>query len=216
MVGSGRTRCPHFFGALAHQPEHTVRQKAVRDLCTLYVLTGLRLNEGATLRWEHVDLKRKTITIAGEQAKNHQKHELPIGDWLTNLLTRYQEANAALPARKRSRYVFASENKAGHLKDFGDVIEGIGKAAGLDCSPHDLRRTFLTITNNHFKGLSAYTIKRLVNHATDSADVTAGYIIQDAETLREPMQQVETFILRAAGVLDSAPVIELASARKAG
>lgn len=205
---------PAFFGALQHQPDHTERQKAVRDLCALYVLTGLRLNEAAGLRWEHVDLKRKTITISGDRAKNHHKHELPIGDWLAAMLTHYHEQNATLPPRKHSAYVFASENKAGHLKDFDDAIKGICKAADIDFTPHDLRRTFLTITNNHVKGLSAYTIKRLVNHATDSADVTAGYIVLDAEALRDPMQQVETFILRAAGIIEAAPVVDISTARK--
>lgn len=203
-----------FFAALAYQPHHTERQRAVRDLCSLYVLTGLRLNEGAALRWDGVDLQRKTITIAGDRVKNHQKHELPIGEWLAAMLARYKQANDAKPVHEQSAYVFAAGNKAGHLKDFADVVEGIGQTAGLVFTPHDLRRTFVTITNNHVKGLSAYTIKRLMNHATDSTDVTAGYIVLDAEALREPMQQIEDFILRAGGVSPTAPVIDIRTGQR--
>lgn len=205
---------PAFFAALKHQPQHTERQKSVRDLCALYVLTGLRLSEGAALRWEDVDLQRRTITITSDRAKNHHKHELPVGTWLAAMLARYKQANDTRPAGERSAYVFAATNKAGHLKDFADVVESIAQAAGLVFTPHDLRRTFVTITNNHVKGLSAYTIKRLMNHSTDSADVTAGYIVLDAEALRDPMQQIEDFILRAGGVSSTAPVIDIRTGQR--
>jgi integrase len=203
-----------FFAALKQQPHHTERQKAVRDLCALYVLTGVRLNEGASLRWDLIDLKRKTLTIASERAKNHNKLELPLGEWLSGMLSRRHAANEGQPTEKRSGYVFPSGNKVGHLKDFADVLQGIATESGLSFTPHDLRRTFLTITNNHVKGLSAYTIKRLVNHAVDDTDVTAGYIVLDAEALREPMQQVESFMLKSAGVIQPAEVIDIRQAIK--
>lgn len=185
-----------FFRELQHQPYHTDRQKKVRDLCALFVLTGLRLNEGASLRWQDVDLERKVITVPAERAKNHKKHELPIGNWLASLLGRYTQANAALPEDARSEYVFSSTNRVGYLKDFHPVIREISKQAGVDFTPHDLRRTFITIVNSQIKGLSAYTIKRLLNHAIDSNDVTAGYIINDVESLREPMQQLEDILIQ--------------------
>jgi hypothetical protein len=38
--------------------------------------------------------------------------------------------------------------------------------------------------------ISAYALKRLVNHKMTNDDVTAGYIISDGERLRKPMQQI--------------------------
>lgn len=182
----------------------------------MYVLTGLRLQEAAGLRWVDVDLQRKAITITGERAKNHKKHELPIGNWLALLLQRYQDHRESLPAESRSPYVFPGKDNTCHIGRFDAAVAIICKDSDISFTIHDLRRTFITIANNYIKGLSAYTIKRLVNHATDSSDVTAGYIIQDAETLREPMQQVENFILRAAGVIETAMVTDIGEVRKAG
>lgn len=59
--------------------------------------------------------------------------------------------------------------------------------------------------------MSAYTVKRLMNHSS-GGDVTAGYIQHPVETLREPMEMVERFVLRSAGMLESAPVLEMRKA----
>jgi hypothetical protein len=59
--------------------------------------------------------------------------------------------------------------------------------------------------------ISAYTLKRLLNHK-DKRDVTAGYIVLNVERLREPMQRIAIFILRAAGVEDSGRVVDMTSA----
>jgi integrase len=62
---------------------------------------------------------------------------------------------------------------------------------------HDLRRTFITIAEG--LDIPAYALKRLLNHKI-SHDVTGGYVIADAERLREPMQKVTDFILKTANV----------------
>ena len=59
---------------------------------------------------------------------------------------------------------------------------------------HDLRRTFITAAER--LDISAYAIKRLVNHKMAN-DVTAGYIVSDVERLRKPAQRVCDFFLRA-------------------
>jgi len=54
--------------------------------------------------------------------------------------------------------------------------------------------------------IPAYALKRLLNHA-NGADVTAGYIVANVERLREPMQKITDFVLKAAGLKDSAEII---------
>jgi hypothetical protein len=45
-------------------------------------------------------------------------------------------------------------------------------------------------------------LKRLLNHrVTNSADVTAGYVVQSAEELKEPARVVEQAILKHAGLM---------------
>jgi hypothetical protein len=69
-----------------------------------------------------------------------------------------------------------------------------------------LRRTFATIAES--LDIPAYALKRLLNHKM-SGDVTAGYVIQDVERLRAPMQSITDFILKAAGAIPSAEVIPI-------
>ncbi len=63
-------------------------------------------------------------------------------------------------------------------------------------TPHDLRRTFITVAES--LDISAYAAKRLVNHKM-SGDVTAGYIIADVELLRDPMQKITDHLLKCIG-----------------
>jgi hypothetical protein len=67
------------------------------------------------------------------------------------------------------------------------VVEEIGFSFTI----HDLRRTFITIAES--LDISAYAVKRLVNHKMNS-DVTAGYIMNDVERLRKPMQQISDYL----------------------
>lgn len=60
-----------------------------------------------------------------------------------------------------------------------------------------MRRTFITVAES--LDISAYALKRLLNHKM-SNDVTAGYIIKDAERLRDPMQRITDHLLKLAGV----------------
>jgi hypothetical protein len=80
------------------------------------------------------------------------------------------------------------------------------KASGVDFRLHDLRRTFVTVADS--LEMSPYAIKRLVNHKT-SSDVTAGYIGNDVERLRGPVQRVTDYLLRATGVRGSAEIIPI-------
>ena len=71
---------------------------------------------------------------------------------------------------------------------------------------HDLRRTFATIAES--LDISTYAVKRLLNHSVNQNDVTSGCIVTDVERLRKPMQQIEDFILAAAGELKSPKAIK--------
>jgi hypothetical protein len=68
------------------------------------------------------------------------------------------------------------------------------------------RRTFVTIAEG--LDVPAYALKRLLNHAMTN-DVTAGYIITDVERLRAPMEKIHDFMLKAADIRASAPILQL-------
>ncbi len=64
--------------------------------------------------------------------------------------------------------------------------------SGVEFTPHDLRRTFVTIAES--LDIPAYALKRFMNHKSNG-DVTAGYIVLSVERLRKPMQAITDHIL---------------------
>lgn len=193
-----------FMGALTYAQSETEQSRATKDLCALLIMTGLREQEGCSLRWEDVDLERRLFTV--RNTKNHLDHTLPIGPWLASRLGA-RRAVAGL-----SPFVFPADTATGHLMYHRKQVMAICKASGVEFRLHDLRRTFASIVNHHLeRSLSQYTIKRLLNHST-GGDVTAGYIQHSVETLRGPMEMVENFVLRTAGIVRTSTVVGMAKA----
>jgi len=190
-----------------------------RDWLLLLMFTGLRRMEGATLTWDRVDFVSKTLTVS--ETKNGEVHTLPLPQHLHDMLKARKEAAEEEAARqkaagketaKESPFVFPWPSvKEGHIIYPVRYIEEIQAASGVMFSPHDLRRTFITTAES--LDLSAYAVKRLVNHKT--SDVTEGYIIVNVERLRRPMEQIADFLLSAAGVKPKAQVISLDESRAA-
>ncbi len=92
-----------------------------------------------------------------------------------------------------SEYVFAGEGKAGYLIEPRCQVKKVIELSGVAFTLHDLRRTFITIAESI--DISAYALKRLVNHKMTN-DVTAGYIVSDVERLRKPMDQIAAQLLQ--------------------
>lgn len=178
------------------------RDCAVADWLLVSVLTGLRRNEGLGLKWADVDLVSKTLTV--RDTKNRSDHTLPLSDYLLGLLQARRDADP------EALYVFGSYGEEGHLVDPRKPLVKIAKDSDVPFTPHDLRRTFITIAES--LDIPAYALKRLLNHKMRN-DITAGYIITDVERLRKPMQQVTDFILRSAGLKPTATVTDLAGER---
>ena len=171
----------------------------IADYLELLLFTGLRRQEAATLTWDQVDLKERSLTIP--DPKNHEPLVLPLSDYVYALLKRRREH-----ARAKSPYVFPGTGKQGHLVEPKRAINKVKAVSALDFTLHDLRRTFVSTAES--LDIAPYAIKRLVNHKMTN-DVTAGYIVSDLERLRKPMQKVTDFLLRAMGVTESAHIIDL-------
>jgi integrase len=180
--------------------------ETVRDYLIFLVLTGLRRNEAAKLRWDQVDLQGRFFTVL--DTKNKQPHTLPLSDYLYDMLAaRSQHAT-------KSEYVFPGPGKGGYLVEPKKQVTKVIEQSGVTFILHDLRRTFATAVNKLEDRLTYYSIKRLLNHKVK--DVTGGYIQIDVESLRQPMQQVTDYILKAAGIKESADVIEIQAGKQAG
>lgn len=193
-----------FLETLALATDDHGQRRDVKDLCVLLLLTGLREQEGCGLRWADVDLDRRLLTVRA--TKNGKDHTLPIGRWLASRIAERR------PLTGKSPFVFPADNAKGHLLYHRKDVLALVRVSGVDFRLHDLRRTFASIVNHHLeRSLSAYTIKRLMNHSSGN-DVTAGYIQHPIEMLREPMEMVENFVLRSAGLQTRAAITALRKA----
>jgi len=175
----------------------TGRSAALRDYFLLILFTGLRREEAASIKWDQVDLKARTLTIT--DTKNRLAHVLPLSDFLYNLLSSRHTESA-------TEFVFPSDSKAGYIIEPRKVMEKIIQKSGVTFTLHDLRRTFITIAES--LDIPAYALKRLLNHKT-SQDVTAGYIVMDVERLRMPMQMVSDHLLKLMGIKLGGEVINI-------
>lgn len=174
-----------------------LQSEVLRDYLMLIILTGLRRQEGATLRWDQVDLNAKTLTVL--DTKNHESHTLPLSSYLYELL-------ASRSPKRINEYVFPGTGAAGHIIEPRKQMTNVTKLSGIHFTVHDLRRTFITIAEG--LDISAYALKRLMNHKMNG-DITAGYIVTDVERLRTPMQQITDYFLRCMGVQPSATLIAI-------
>lgn len=199
-----RAQLKPWFRAVLTEPESgRDYMKDARDYLQLVMLTGMRRMEALTLRWQDVNIEAKHFTI--RDPKNHEDLTLPMSDYLHAIfLRRHAERKA------RAAYVFPGTGEAGHLEEPKKAVAKVVKESGVSFTLHDLRRTFITVAES--LDISAYTIKRLVNHKQRS-DVTAGYIGHDVERLRVAMQTITDKILEWAEVRPAHEVIDLSEAR---
>jgi integrase len=180
---------PAWFKAVNDLPtlSNGINREAVKDYLLLLIFTGLRREEGLALQWHDVDFKARTLTIP--DPKNRQAHTLPLSTFLYELLKSRSNNNL-----EKNPFVFAGRGIKGYMDDPNKQMKLVIEASGVSFTPHDLRRTFITVAES--LDISAYALKRLANHKMTN-DVTAGYIIGDAERLREPMQRITDYLLAA-------------------
>lgn len=188
-------------------PELTGTQ---RDLTLFLLCTTLRWSSAAGLRWSEIDFKAKTITVPDDRMKGKLEHTLPLGPEMMGMLKDRQKA------ARSAEFVFPGlpkdPKKPEALLPIGRLskrfLDKIKDADGnvIVWSPHDLRRTGLTLLEA--MDVSAFALKRIAAHSQES-DVTAGYLANDVQRLRVPMERLE----RAALGQDKISVVELRGAK---
>ncbi|MBA3929017.1 MAG: hypothetical protein C0521_05430 [Xanthomonas sp.] len=167
-----------------------------RDLTLFLLCTALRLSSAAGLEWSEVDFRNKTITIPASRMKGKAEHSLPLGPEMMAML------KARKAAARSDRFVFPGQEKEVKGKP---VIAPMGRLSvrflakiqnadrePIVWSPHDLRRTALTLLEA--MDVSAYALKRIAAHS-QASDVTAGYLTDDVNRLRIPMERLESAVM---------------------
>ncbi len=148
-----------------------LNNKVASDYLLFLLFTGTRREEAAKLTWEEVNFTANTFRLL--DTKNREVVTLPLPDFIGKRLK-------VRRGRKRTLGISRALGKAGYLSDPRKSIEIVKASTKIPFSPHDLRRTYISIAES--LDMSVYTIKALVNHKM-SGDVTAGYVVQTPERL---------------------------------
>ena len=150
-----------------------------RDYLFCLFFTGLRKSEAANLLRDDINLAERQFTV--RNTKNGDDLILPMSEPVFQILEgRVMGAG--------SRYVFPSDTNPEKTIFVTRLAADVSVSSGVKFMLHDLRRTFITCAES--LDISGYTIKRLVNHKSGGADVTAGYMVFNVDRLRQPAERI--------------------------
>jgi integrase len=197
-------KLPAFFRAVCTEAE--LRQ-VQRDYLQMLLFTGFRKTETARLEWTDIDLVERVITLPAPNTKTKHTTEIPMSDFVYDLLVRRRALGIDSP------FVFPSYHAGDeHVSDAAGPLAKVAKVCGVLVTCHALRRTFLK-TGASAK-VSVVYLKALANHAL-APDQTVEYIAPTLEDLREPAQQVADKMLALCAVqpVVGGNVAKLANAR---
>jgi len=167
----------------------------------------------AELKWVDVDMadRKFTLTIT----KNGKPLTLPMSDYTYDIFK-------ARETLRENDFVFPGPGKSKHLIDArfqaATVTKEVAKkfhnindeefdrrlrekdktlTKGIRFTFHDIRRTFASCVSGTVA--DGYELKRLLNHAVGSNDVTGGYVIHNMQKLRRIVQEATDYILNLCG-----------------
>ncbi len=128
------------------------------------LLTAQRGKEVLSMRWKDID--GDWWTIPGEVSKNGLTHRVPLSEQMTKLLGEVRGVTG------RSKWVFASPSKPeAHITAVRKAALRICELAGVQFTPHDLRRTAASHMTS--MGISRLVVSKVLNHV--ERGVTAVY-----------------------------------------
>ncbi len=137
----------------------------------LLALTGARLSEILTLRWENVDLEHVTLRLPDSKTGQKSIYLNPPALQVLN----------ALPRLEGNPFVVPGERVGAHLVNLQKPWRRIRKAAGLEgVRIHDLRHSFASVAAA--SGQSLYVIGSLLGHS--QPQTTSRYAHLSADPLR--------------------------------
>lgn len=179
-------------------PAMTTASRSAIDLVAFLALTGVRLSEGRTLQWEHVDLNDACFQLL--DPKNRRAVTLPLS----------KPALQLLEARPQNGpWVFPSRQGDGHISDCRSQLEAIDADTGIRATPHDLRRTFIQIGLKAC-GLELWRVKALSNHKLNQDVTLNAYAdLSDVRFLRPEADLIAEHIEQQASIHRAGNVAKL-------
>lgn len=169
------------------------------DLVIFLLLTGCRIGEASALTWDRVNLEEGWFHLP--DPKNRNPVWMPLSTQAQHLLTTRQRVDG-------SDYVFPSWGEAGHIKDPRDLMRKLSNVAGEKITPHDLRRSYITIGVAHC-GIDYYKIELLTNHVPKG--VTARHYLETSrlQYLQPETQRIADWLDEQAAKVEGANVVPI-------
>ncbi len=156
---------------MADSPQH------LRSILAFALNTGMRRGEIFNLKWEHVDLNRKTIRVVN--TKSSRNRTIPINATLFNILFDSREGN------RESEYVFLNPRTGKPYTEVKNSFKNACKKAEIkDLRFHDLRHTFASRLIE--LGVDLITVRDLLGHA--SVKVTQRYVHSGQDQKRKAVE----------------------------
>jgi len=186
-----------------------MRSPIRRDYQLFTLLTGLRKMDAATVRWDHVDFKARTLHRPAPKGGKDRAFTIPLSSRCLDLLRDRKKAN-----RLDNGWVFPTE-AIGNFKrvdrecpqcaalglspkhEAGTIIHLVTPEEDNEAivSPHRLRDTYTTALAALDPPVSGYVIDVLTNHRPPRGSVTAGYVDLTADDLRDAQERVSKFLV---------------------
>ncbi len=177
---------PAFFAAVDR-----LESRTARDFLLLLLYSGFRKTEAAAVKWSEIDFAGRLIRLPAARAKSRRRLDLPMSSYVRYLMV----ARRALGVE--GDFVFPADSRSGHIEHPAFPLKLVAEQTGIAVSPHDLRRTYITVAES--SDISPLALKCLVNHSL-GGDVTSGYVQMTVERLREPAQRVCDKLMELCGI----------------
>ncbi len=168
-------------GETLRECEESRESQSTVNLIRLLLLTGCRLNEILTLKWEHVDLENNALHLPDSKTGERTVH---IGAAALECL-------AGIERIDDNPWIITGQLSSSHLVSPGKPWRRIRARAGLDdVRIHDLRHTFASVAVSGGQGLPM--IGKLLGHT--QVQTTARYAHLAVEPVKRAADDVSTTI----------------------
>jgi integrase len=176
----------------------------LREFHWFSLLSGLRRNDVATLRWKDVSIQERAVTLRAPKGGKKRRFRAPLSRVMIRSLCRARLAGRLMHDRHSREWVFPALSRSGHVEEIKGsswASDGDGnkrKIVRLTKVGHSLRHSYRTLCAA--AGLDRLRTKLLMNHQV-GRDVTDAYLSTPAlfDQLREAQREVSELIVRSAG-----------------
>jgi integrase len=180
----------------------TSRSRSLYVAVVLALQACLRYSEIQQLRWQHIDLGRRTITVGKSKTDAGEGRVIPMSRFLYETLALW---TAQFPDHRLNHFVFPAEKYGQNGSVYSmDATRPIGtwkyawrdarKRAGVSCRFHDLRHTGCTRLLD--AGVPHPVVAEIMGWSTSTAirmiKEVYGHI--SLETRKRAIEQVESFM----------------------